>query len=124
MRKSFLPIAALCMAGAVIATGGCRKKEEPKTEAVTVVVPPPGSPLIEHGMEVFKEKCVVCHSVNGVGGTIGTDLSRVGQRHDAVFLQTQLQDPTIYKKDTQMPSFKDMPKTDKDALIAYMLTLK
>lgn len=124
MRKSIVPIVVICVAGAVMAAEGCKKKEEPKTEAVTVVVPPPGSPLIEHGMEVFKEKCVVCHSINGIGGTIGTDLSKVGQRHDAVFLQTQLQDPTIYKKDTRMPSFKDMPKNDKDSLIAYLLTLK
>lgn len=119
-------ILALTLLAAAMACPGCKKKEpEAPKEAVTVVVPPPvASPLVEQGAKVFQEKCMVCHKVNGVGGEIGTDLSKVGQRHDAVFLQTQLKDPTLYKKDTKMPSFKDMPKENLDALIAYLLTLK
>jgi len=124
MKKALVyVVAAAC---ALTTAEGCRKKEpeKPATE-VTVVVPPPiSSPLIERGAKDFQEKCAVCHKINGVGGSIGTDLSKVGERHDAVFLQTQMKDPTLYKKDTRMPSFKDMPQEDMDALIAYLLTLK
>lgn len=124
MRK--MMIITIAVLTAVTALNACKKKEaEPPKESVTVVVPPPvASPLVERGAKIYQEKCAVCHKVNGVGGEIGTDLSKVGQRHDAVFLQTQLKDPALYKKDSKMPSFKDMPKEDMDALIAYLLTLK
>lgn len=110
----------------VAACPGCKKKESEVTKkTVTVVVPPPvASPLVERGAKIFQSHCVVCHKVNGIGGDIGTDLSKVGERHDAVFLQTQLKNPALYRKDTKMPSYKDLPKEDMDSLIAYLLTLK
>ncbi len=37
------------------------------------------SPVIQTGREVYREiNCAYCHSINGVGGTIGPDLSAVG----------------------------------------------
>jgi len=107
---------------------GCKKKEEapPATAPdVTVVVPPPvPAELVQKGAEVFAKKCAACHAVNGVGGTVGPDLSKIGGTRDALYLQTQLQDPKAYNKDSKMPSFMDMAKEDKDAVVAYMLTLK
>ena len=48
----------------------------------------------------------------------------MGATRDALFLQTQLQDPKAYQKESKMPSFMDMPKEDKDALVSYLLSLK
>jgi mono/diheme cytochrome c family protein len=114
-----------CAAVAVTFAGGCRNKEEKAPAAVTVVVPAavPG-PLVEMGAKVFHEKCAACHLVNGVGGRVGPDLSKIASTRDALYLQTQMQDPSAYKKDTKMPAFRDMPKPEKDALIEYLLTLK
>ena len=38
--------------------------------------PPRGN--AENGARIFREKCSGCHRVNGVGGRLGPDLSRVG----------------------------------------------
>ena len=123
MRKSV--VAAVVCVPLALSSGGCTKKEEKTPETVTVVVPPPvNAPLLQKGAKVFAEKCASCHLVNGAGGTAGPDLSRIGAQRDALYLQTQLQDPTAYKPDSKMPSFKDMPKDDKDALVAYLLSLK
>jgi len=110
-----------------VAAFGCKKKEEPPPPStVTVVTPPPVvAPTIEKGAAIFQQKCVVCHKVGGVGGTIGTDLTTVGTRHDAVYLQTLLKDPKqYYPQGVKMPAFADMSQEDMDALIAYLLTLK
>lgn len=32
----------------------------------------------EHGQQVFRAQCAGCHRVNGVGGRLGPDLSRIG----------------------------------------------
>jgi mono/diheme cytochrome c family protein len=122
MRKSLLPGMLITAGAAVI--GGCNKTE--KQEPVAVVVPPPVvSPVVERGGRVFRERCVVCHKVNGTGGTIGSDLTKVGARHDAVYLQTLLYYPgTYYPQGVKMPSFRELPKEDMDAIIAYLLTLK
>lgn len=118
-----LAIVVVIVAAASV-MAGCKKEEKPP-ETVTVVVPPPVStPLMEKGAAVFKEKCGGCHKVNGVGGDLGPDLSKLGAQRDALYIQTQLQDPKAYKPDSKMPSFKDMPKEDKDALVAYLLSLK
>src|SRR4051812_29175127 len=87
-------VAGACCAAVLIAAGGCTKKEEAAPKVVTIVVPPavPG-PLVEKGALVFKEKCAACHMVNGVGGHVGPDLSKVGSKRDALYIQTQLQDP-------------------------------
>jgi len=123
MIKSIVMV--VCLGVAFSFAGGCRKKEEKAPESVTVVVPPAiPAPLVAKGAEVFKEKCAVCHAVAGAGGAIGPDLTKVGATRDALYIQTQLQDPKAYKKDSKMPSFMDMPKEDKDALVAYLLTLK
>ena len=117
-------IGCFCILVAVTLAGGCRKKE--KAEEVVVVVPPPVvAPQADKGAALFQAKCAVCHKVNGAGGTVGTDLTKVGARHDAVFLQTLLMDPAVYyPKGVKMPAFKDMPKEEMDALISYLLTLK
>lgn len=70
-----------------------------------------------------KQGCSNCHSINGIGGTSGPDLSRVGSRRDRDWLIGHFKDPQKYVKDSAMP-----PVTASDAeigqLTAYMLTLK
>ena len=121
-RLSLLMVVVVITAAAA----GCRKNEENVRESVVVVAPPAVSaPLIEQGGKVFAEKCVVCHMINGKGGTVGTDLTSVGKRHDAAFLQTLLQNPKqYYPQGVKMPAFNDMKKEDRDALIAFLLSLR
>jgi mono/diheme cytochrome c family protein len=126
MKRPLVIIAVgTCLFAAVTA---CKKKEETATAPAppaAVVVTPPGSPeVIQKGKDVFTAKCSACHAVKGVGGKVGPDLSDVGARRDAVYIQTQMQNPKAYNPNSTMPSFADMPKGDQDALVAYLLTLK
>ena len=125
MRKI---IVAGAMVIGVALMAGCKKKEEqppPQPPAETAVAPSPATvDPTQRGADVFKEKCASCHAVNGVGGTMGTDLSKVGANRDAEYLLKQIEDPKSFNKESKMPSFADLPKEDKDAVVAYMLTLK
>ena len=64
------------------------------------------------GEQIFKQKCAMCHIVNGKGGAIGPDLTKVAANMKEGDLKAQ------------MPSFKTLPKADMDALLSYLKTLK
>jgi cytochrome c2 len=60
----------------------------------------PASP----GWEIFiKKGCNTCHQINGIGKEFGPDLSTVGLRRDASWLDTWLKDPKLIKPSTKMP---------------------
>jgi len=74
------------------------------------------------GEQIFKQKCAMCHVVNGKGGNIGPELTKIGSK--AIDLKSQLETPKKKNPSTSMPSFKSLPKADMDALLAYLKTLK
>ena len=61
--------------------------------------------------------------VGGVGGTIGPDLTYIGYRKSAEWLDMWLKNPAGWKKNTLMPNFYFKDRT-RDALVAYLATLK
>jgi cytochrome c oxidase cbb3-type subunit III len=55
----------------------------------TIAAPAPSDPVrgnAEHGERVFRATCSSCHRVNGRGGRLGPDLSRVGSGRARVVL--------------------------------------
>lgn len=54
--------------------------------------------------EVFKQVCVACHSLGGVGGAIGPALDGVGDRFDRAYLMKWLANPQAVKPGTKMPT--------------------
>ena len=79
-----------------------------------------GADLINRGKELIQEKgCRACHTINGRGGTIGPDLTDIGEKnpeqYDYSRLTTlptlfswevaHLQNPKSYTPDTVMPDF-------------------
>ena len=92
------------------------------------------------GEELFGEKgCNGCHQVNGIGGQVGPDLSRVfkldlakdrpGQKHEKIsdYVRESLKDPQAYvvpgfPKPSPMPSADvfALSEQDIDDLIAYL----
>lgn len=75
------------------------------------------------------QKCSICHSVDGKGNAKGP-LDGVGLKFTAAELHQWLDDPSAMSakiKATRKPpmkSYKSLSQADKDALVAWMLTLK
>jgi mono/diheme cytochrome c family protein len=70
-----------------------------------------------HGVQVFTNTgCQNCHSIRGVGGHRGPDLSGVGRRKSKAALQQQI----VYG-DKVMPAFgDDLEPNDLKNLVAYL----
>ena len=56
--------------------------------------------------QVFTQICTACHSLGGVGGTIGPALDGVGDRFDRGYLMRWITDPQAVKPGTQMPKLE------------------
>lgn len=74
-------------------------------------------------------KCSTCHSVDGKGNAKGP-MDGVGLKYSAAELHQWLDDPAAMSakiKATRKPpmkSYKSLSQADKDALVAWMQTLK
>lgn len=92
--------------------------------AILIVVNRPvahASNASERGANVFHSKgCERCHSITGVGGDRGPDLSSVGGRHGARQIKQQ-----ILKGGKGMPPFKDvLTKDEVKDLVAFPTTCR
>jgi nitric oxide reductase subunit C len=67
--------------------------------------------------------CSSCHMINGIGGTTGPDLTRVGAARDRAWLIGHFKDPDDYVPNSPMPKV-EAPDADIEKLTDYMLTLK
>lgn len=68
--------------------------------------------------------CVGCHAINGVGGKIGPDLSKVGSRLKAERIMGQINNSKQYNPTSMMPSYQSLPADQKKALVEYLQSLK
>lgn len=92
---------------------------------------------VPNGLRIFREdNCISCHRINGVGGTVGPDLSLIGKNRTTGWIKTQILHPgNHYILGTSaisgekayvviMPDFKNMPEGQLDILAKYLTTLK
>lgn len=77
-----------------------------------------------NGEQIFKQKCSMCHVVNGKGGPVGPELTKVYGRMSEKNVREKLETPNKGNPASSMPSFKTLPKADMDALVRYLKTLK
>jgi nitric oxide reductase subunit C len=76
------------------------------------------------GQRVYQAQgCSACHTINGIGGTSGPDLTKVGMRHDKEWFIGHFKDPQKYTKNSAMPPVT-ASKAELEQLTGYMLTLK
>ena len=82
------------------------------------------TPLEQAGKRTYDEnRCAVCHRINGVGGSIGPDLSVAGRRLDASWVLAHLERPAEVAPGTRMPQIT-LTNTQMMSLTAYLLSLK
>jgi mono/diheme cytochrome c family protein len=67
--------------------------------------------------------CVSCHKIGDEGSSVGNDLTLVGFRHDAAWLDLFIKDPQAWKKDTLMPNKLLSPEA-RAAIVAYLAEQK
>ncbi len=80
-----------------------------------------GSP----GEAVYKSQgCSACHMLDGVGGSVGPDLSRVGKKRDKEWIEQQLRNPKSHNPQSIMPSFSKLSEKDRDDLASYLAGLR
>ncbi len=80
-----------------------------------------GSP----GQAVYKAQgCSACHMLDGVGGNVGPDLSRVGNKRDKEWIEQQLRNPKSHNPQSIMPSFNKLSEKDLDDLASYLAGLR
>ena len=97
----------LIICGLVVFTSGRQDNHEMTVDATQ-------AERIEHGKQVWQDNgCVVCHSIYGLGGHLGPDLTNVYSRMGSAYIETILQ--SGLKK---MPIYA-LSSEDTQSLIAY-----
>jgi len=84
----------------------------------------PGVPELTDGRRLFETQgCRGCHKLNGVGGTIGPDLTEEGAiRRSPGWLERHFLNPNAVSRNSPMPNFH-FTKEQARALTFYMLSL-
>lgn len=90
------------------------------------------------GKYIFRYyNCINCHTINGIGGTLGPSLSNYGNKHKSyAWTITQIENPASHFETGSkikangktyyalMPSYKYIPAGDVEKLASYLESLK
>ena len=79
--------------------------------------------IINQGRNVFRDKCVSCHTINGQGGKRGPDLTKIGLAHDQAWFKSYLENPYSVKPDSRMPQVS-LSADEIDNLTVFLGSLK
>ena len=82
---------------------------------------------ILRGFEVFKTRCMACHSINLVGGSIGPELNipkNITEYRTMTFLKAWIKDPTSFRAKSRMANFGTVSEHQIDDVIAYIKYMK
>ncbi|MCL4321791.1 MAG: cytochrome c [Deltaproteobacteria bacterium] len=89
------------------------------------------------GLLLFRaDNCVACHRINGVGGTVGPNLSHIGKTKSLSWIETQIVAPSVHftygipatiNGHTYlviMPELKNIPASQLNTIARYLESLK
>jgi ubiquinol-cytochrome c reductase cytochrome b subunit len=81
-------------------------------------------PAVASGKNLFQQfQCAGCHRIHGEGGSVGPDLSYVGDHRNREWLIKHFRDPQSTSPGSIMPTFP-LNEQQLNDLTAYMLSLK
>jgi ubiquinol-cytochrome c reductase cytochrome b subunit len=87
--------------------------------------PPPAlDPETRRMTLLVNRHCINCHKIDGVGGTDGPDLSKVGGKLDLDTIVRRIMSPTDVQSDAEMPEFASKLKPEEIAAIARWLVVR
>ena len=83
------------------------------------------APLLAKGRQLYLTLgCIACHTIHGVGGKLGPELTWVGERRkDPDWHLKHFSTPQSTSPGTTMPPYKHLAKKDLEAITVYMLSL-
>jgi mono/diheme cytochrome c family protein len=84
----------------------------------------PSSAEHKQGIVVFGAWCANCHIIDGEGVKNGPDLTRIGEKRDAKWLQSWIADPGAVDVKADMPAFGDRLEPDELAAVANFLAAR
>lgn len=79
------------------------------------------------GRALFEAQgCGDCHSVNGVGGNQGPDLTDIGMRRSTAWIHSFIENPSMFRSGTEMPAFgpPQLSHVEVEELARYLSTLR
>jgi mono/diheme cytochrome c family protein len=83
--------------------------------------PPPLEPSVRLAAMTYASTCVICHRISGEGGTLGPDLTTVGERRDAAGIRAIIVDAKAALGESSMPTFRDkLTPAQIEALASYL----
>lgn len=114
-------IALMVVAGVALAVAACGGT------SVTQTGPPPTTPdaNASPGQAVFNaQNCSQCHALGGVGK--GMDLSKVGAKHDKVWIADHIRDAKKHNPMSRMRPYPEdkLSANDLDTLAEFLAGLK
>jgi mono/diheme cytochrome c family protein len=84
-----------------------------------------GCNMNSRGEQLFRNgPCKECHTINGEGGSVGSNLTFVGSRRSREYIIEQIKNPKSHNPDSNMPSFSRLPAKDINDLADYLSGLK
>jgi mono/diheme cytochrome c family protein len=92
---------------------------------VRIGVPVPDVPEeFRRASIVFGRSCASCHMIDGEGGAVGPDLTRVGAKHDATYLREWITQPDAIDPAASMPAFGEFLKDQEMTAIVNHLAAR
>jgi ubiquinol-cytochrome c reductase cytochrome b subunit len=86
--------------------------------------PPALDPETRRITLLFNRHCINCHKIDGVGGTDGPDLSKIGGKLDLDTIVRRITSPVDVQSDAEMPEFGSKLSADEIAAIARWLVVR
>lgn len=87
----------------------------------------PASARQTAGFELFREHCMKCHAINGVGGTLGVDLNEpynIFEYWRKEMLPDLIRDPARLRNNSRMPPFRDLSEHKIGLILDYIESMK
>lgn len=83
-----------------------------------------GIKTLTEGQKVFQSQgCIDCHIINGIGGTSGPELTKIGKKRDKKWLYEFIKNPSSKNPNSAMPAFDNLKEEELNQLVEYLSSL-